>query len=222
MNDSKIIAMMQDCLPMLALERIINLGHLLMQTRDVVGDNCEFGVFRGHTAVLMAALSPAKPLWLYDSFEGLPELQEGDTANEGSFFKGAMRSDATEVLENFSESGVIHRPIITVAKFNELTPERLPAQIAFAHIDCDLRSSITDALKLVWSRVTPKGIVLIDDFRHPELPGVEQAVTDFAGWAMGAQINRLKGINGDAWHCFAVKMPRAEKRLIVPARRFAS
>jgi O-methyltransferase len=178
---------------------------LLMQTRDITGDNCEFGVFTGHTAVLIAALSPTKPLWLYDSFEGLPDLQEGDTTNPGSFFKGAMKSYWTEVTETFTAAKVLHRPIITAGQFNKVTPEQLPPQIAFAHIDCDLQQSVTDALKLVWARMAPRGIVVIDDFRHPELPGVERAVKDFAKWGQKAQINALKGINGNAWHCFAVK-----------------
>ena len=55
----------------------------------------------------------------------------------------------------------------------------VPASIAFAFLDGDFYESILTSLKLVWPRMSPGGVVLIDDYQRPELPGVERAVHDF-------------------------------------------
>ena len=49
----------------------------LRKTKDVCGDVVEFGCYVGTTSVFLAreleAWMSSKQLWLYDSFEGLPE-----------------------------------------------------------------------------------------------------------------------------------------------------
>ena len=53
------------------------------------GDVVEFGCYRGETSVLLAeALSntPDKWLWLYDSFEGLPQKQKEDVSATALYF----------------------------------------------------------------------------------------------------------------------------------------
>jgi O-methyltransferase len=55
----------------------------------------------------------------------------------------------------------------------------MPNPIAFAFLDGDFYDSILESLKLIWPRMNPRGIILIDDYQRPELPGVERAVYDF-------------------------------------------
>lgn len=204
MTDSDMLDLMRDCLPMLAVERILNLGHLLMQTRDVRGANVEFGVFQGHTALLMRHLSPHQALWLYDSFEGWPEPEPGDTTNPVSFFKGAMKASPDDVKALFLKHGR-YLPHIVPGRFEALSSDALPPHIAFAHIDCDLRRSIFAALELVWPRMAIGGICLIDDVGHPELPGAAKAASEFFYGRLGSELIQLKGMRGDAWHAYAVR-----------------
>ena len=59
----------------------------------VEGDFVELGCYRGDTSLLLAELlveksveKPVKKLWIYDSFEGLPEKSEEDESEVGKDF----------------------------------------------------------------------------------------------------------------------------------------
>ena len=67
--------------------------------RRVEGDLVELGVARGGTALILASAADplsGRNLWLYDSFQGLPEptLKDGPKAIRyaGGASKGALRS----------------------------------------------------------------------------------------------------------------------------------
>ena len=48
--------------------------------------------------------------------------------------------------------------------------EEVPSQLSFAHVDGDLYASITDALELIYDRLAPGAICVVDDVTAPELP----------------------------------------------------
>ena len=57
------------------------------------GDFVELGCYKGDTSLLLAELlvekvveKPVKKLWIYDSFEGLPEKSEEDESEVGKDF----------------------------------------------------------------------------------------------------------------------------------------
>jgi hypothetical protein len=57
--------------------RLYMLQQCVIYTKDVEGDVAEFGVYKGGSAKLiahtLAHLHTDKKLWLFDTFEGLPE-----------------------------------------------------------------------------------------------------------------------------------------------------
>ena len=57
----------------------------------VSGDFVELGCFEGDTSLLLAELlrkeKSEKKLWIYDSFEGLPETREEDFSEAGKDFQ---------------------------------------------------------------------------------------------------------------------------------------
>src|SRR4051812_22596549 len=71
---------------MLDLGRIATLMHLI-RTVPKTGVVAEFGVYKGYTAALLSTM-PEQPLWLSDSFRGLPECDLGCAMN---FEKGNLR-----------------------------------------------------------------------------------------------------------------------------------
>ena len=58
-------------------ERILELAQ---ECLDISGDFVEMGCYKGDTSLLLAEIVKAseKKLWIYDSFEGLPEKKEVD------------------------------------------------------------------------------------------------------------------------------------------------
>lgn len=136
----------------------------------------------------------AKRLWIYDSFEGLPEKNSADESVLGADFKGGeLYVTKREVKERFLRAGLLV-PVIKKAWFSELTEKDLPERIAFAFLDGDFYESIRDSLLLVtpkmvgWNRGnddgvvknTRTGVIVVHDYNNLALPGVKKAVDEWA------------------------------------------
>lgn len=152
----------------------------------VEGDYVEFGCYKGDTSLILAELlvdnsaeKSAKKLWIYDSFEGLPEKRKEDESVLGENFKGGeLYVTKREVKERFLRAG-LPVPVIKKGWFSELTEEDLPEKIAFAFLDGDFYESIRDSLRLVAPRMAEGGIVVVHDYTNPALPGVKRAVEEY-------------------------------------------
>lgn len=158
---------------------------ILTQARDalsVPGDFVELGCYRGDTSLELQKLlrgAQKKTLWLYDSFEGLPEKTSKDFSPAGTQFQtGTLDVSKKEVILRFKKAG-LRVPRIKKAWFSDLAPGDLPEKIAFAFLDGDFYESIKVSLHLVIPRLSPGGIVLVHDYNNPELPGASKAVDEF-------------------------------------------
>lgn len=158
----------------------------------VEGDFVELGCYRGDTSLLLAELlveksveKPVKKLWIYDSFEGLPEKSEEDESEVGKDFQqGELAVTKREVKARFLRAG-LPVPIIKKAWFNELIKVDLPEKIAFAFLDGDLYGSIRDSLRLVEGKMSNRGVIMVHDYDNPALPGVVKAVDE---WLRGKDV----------------------------------
>ncbi|MBQ6486690.1 hypothetical protein IJI76_03170 [Candidatus Saccharibacteria bacterium] len=167
--------------------------------KNIPGDIVEFGCYKGDTSVLFErhlekfrkenpvnfssdnpAETSSKLLWLYDSFEGLPEKSPEDSSSAGDQFKaGELLVTKREVVEKFKKSG-LKIPRIRKGFFENLNPETdIPNQISFAFLDGDLYKSIKTSLKLVDLRIGKEGIIVVHDYNNPELPGSSKAVDEY-------------------------------------------
>ena len=123
--------------------------------------------------------TPARHLWIYDSFAGLPEKTAEDASGAGKNFQaGELFMTKREVVEKIRRAN-LHNVIIKKAWFDQLTDQDLPAQVAFAFLDGDLYSSIKTSLKLVAPRLQKQGVMIVHDYNNPELPGSSRAVDEF-------------------------------------------
>ncbi len=148
------------------------------------GDFIELGCYKGDTSLLLAEIlkNSGKKLYIYDSFEGLPEKGEKDESVAGENFKGGeLYVTKREVKERFLRAN-LPVPVIKKAWFNELTDADLPEKIAFAFLDGDFYESIRDSLKIVESKMTKGGVIIVHDYNNPALPGVAKAVDE---WLVG-------------------------------------
>lgn len=175
------------------------------------GDLVEFGCYRGDTSLLLAEILCEKErkladldaelkkegfeqkLWIYDSFEGLPEKQEADFSELGRDFRaGELAVTKREVKQRFLRAG-LPVPVIKKAWFKDLTEADLPDKIAFGFLDGDLYESIRDSLRLVMGRMCDNGVILVHDYDNPALPGVAKAVDEWAK-EHNLQILRVEGM----------------------------
>lgn len=156
------------------------------------GDVTEFGCYRGDTSLLMERIlerefpEPKSKLWIYDSFEGLPDKTREDASSAGEEFKeGELFVAKREVIERFKKAG-LQVPRVKKGFFENLNPETdVPEKICFAFLDGDLYQSIKTSLALV----TPKmacdengkilSVIIVHDYNNPQLPGVSKAVDEW-------------------------------------------
>ncbi len=146
----------------------------------------ELGCYKGDTSLLLASLlvenpveNSAKRLWIYDSFEGLPEKgSEDDSALGVDFKKGELLVTKREVKERFLRAG-LPVPVMKKAWFSDLTGSDLPESIALAFLDGDLYESIKDSLRLVEPKMNERSIIIVHDYNNPALPGVAKAVDEW-------------------------------------------
>ncbi len=149
----------------------------------VAGDVVELGCYEGGSAVelqrYLVKNAPERTLWLYDSFEGLPEKTIEDKSPLGSLFHaGALKAAQSRLKRNFVKAN-LPVPEIIRAWFYELDPEDLPEQVALAFLDGDFYESILDSLKLVWPKLSKGSIIIVDDYDNVKLPGVKKALDIF-------------------------------------------
>jgi len=150
---------------------------------EIPGDFVEMGCYKGDTSLMLAEVlkNSDKKLWIYDSFEGLPEKSKKDNSPLGEDFKkGELLVTKREVKERFLRAG-LKVPMIKKAWFSELTDLDLPEKIVFCFIDGDFYESIRDSLKLVKNKMVSGGVMIVHDYNNPALPGVKKAVDEWLG-----------------------------------------
>lgn len=153
--------------------------------RQVEGAITEFGCYAGTTSLFIRRilderqLSAERPFHVYDSFDGLPAKTVQDSNAAGvDFAPGKLYVSKKEFLQQFRTAG-LQPPVIHKGWFDQLTDGDIPAAIAMAFLDGDFYGSIISSLRLVWPRLSPGGLILIDDYQRETLPGVARAVQDF-------------------------------------------
>ena len=147
------------------------------------GDFVELGCYEGDTSLLLAELlkkeKSDKKLWVYDSFEGLPEKTREDFSESGrDFQKGELFVTKRFVKQRFLRAN-LPVPVIKKAWFNELSDLDLPEKISFAFLDGDFYESIRDSLRLIENKMVPGGVIIVHDYENPALPGVLRAVSEW-------------------------------------------
>jgi O-methyltransferase len=136
-------------------------------TAKLSGSVAEVGVYKGASAKLIMEAIPNKPIHLCDTFEGLPEAQDG-------FDKGQYCGTLEEVKQYLDEPRVhYHRGYFPRDTGHEIANERF----CFVHLDVDYYDGTYAALEFFWPRMVTGGIVLTHDYIW--LPGPTKAFDDF-------------------------------------------
>lgn len=150
--------------------------------KGIPGDVVELGCYVGTTSVYIAKIlkdQAARQFYVYDSFEGLPPKSQQDTSPIGEQFKvGELIATKKHFIMNMRKAGV-PVPIIKKSWFSDLTAIDVPNKIAFAFLDGDYYSSISDSLRVIEPYLQPGSIIVVDDYSNSMLPGVCKAVNEW-------------------------------------------
>lgn len=116
----------------------------------------EVGVYQGGSAYYLnqVAVEQGRSLYLFDTFEGIPEFTKGiDSHVVGDFADTNM--DEVQAL--------IPKAIIIKGVFPDSLPTDIPS-VAFAHIDCDNYQSIRACIQQLGPHMVENGIMYFDDY----------------------------------------------------------
>ena len=135
------------------------------------GAFAEVGVFRGASAKMICEAKRQTPLYLFDTFEGLPD-QIGTT--DGRFKKGMFIASEKEVRERLSKYQAVE---IYPGIFPDTVNTIKGIKFSFVHLDVDLYSVTKKALEFFYPRMLHGGRILSHDYGQCE--GVWLAFDEF-------------------------------------------
>ena len=163
---------------LVSADRCYMLISLARYARCLAGDFAECGVWNGGTALLLARIlkeTADKTLYLFDSFQGLPKLNE---EKDQWFVEGQYSAESIESVKSLLND---FRSIIDIRcgwipeTFRGLENRRY----AFAHLDVDLYQSTLDCCAYFYPRLVPGGVLLFDEYAFAAARGEKDAVDEF-------------------------------------------
>lgn len=148
----------------------LELAHQYMQ--KVGGDVVECGVWKGGMcAALAEILGNERKYFLFDSFEGLPEVKpiDGIAAKqwqqnkEGEMYHDNCRASFEDAEKAISQANCSFE--IIKGWFENTLPDFSPEnKIALLRLDCDWYDSIIICLRYLYPKLAMNGMLLIDDY----------------------------------------------------------
>jgi hypothetical protein len=156
-----------------SLKKWINL------TKEIDGDLCEIGVYKGGTARIIAEnKKEEKKLFLIDTFEGLIDVDfEKDEVGKTNLQNGYFEFSDFESLKS------------SLLEFNcEIFKGRFPFEkpdyfhekkFCFIHLDVDTFESTLNCLREIYDNLSYGGVILIHDYQNEYAPGVKKSVDIF-------------------------------------------
>jgi len=170
--------------------QLARLTTLLTEAVAAPGDCLEVGCYRGYTTVWLNrhldAVSPAKRYHAVDTFGG---FVPADVAHEQQARGKASRDDARAFAKftinsqawfdaTMRQNAITRVTSHAAAVQNFVFPEQ--ARYCFALIDVDLYLPTKVALERLWPRLSPGGVIVVDDCQENHVyDGSRQALEEF-------------------------------------------
>ncbi|MFO0886577.1 MAG: TylF/MycF/NovP-related O-methyltransferase [Pirellulales bacterium] len=177
----------------------------MIEANKIEGDVVECGTCRGGSAATLAMFMGKRRLWLYDSFEGLPDPSalDGDYAKD---WKGKCLGNVPDTEAALKVAG-LHPDFYTIKKgwFEDTLKEPHAQKVALLHCDADFYEPVKLVLETFYPLIPEGGIIVLDDFgswegcreafydfcqKFGEKPLLERVDRDQAWWVKGRTHNR--------------------------------
>ena len=148
-----------------------NIYRTVRNVRKVEGQVAEVGTFNGASAKLIAEAKGEKKLFVFDSFEGLPDVVDFDASH---FHRGQYKSDFEDVKRYLAAYDDVY---VYKGFFPQTNAEAVEGEsFAFVHLDVDLYESTLDCLKFFYPRLSRGGALISHDYYAQ---GVYRAFEEF-------------------------------------------
>lgn len=162
----------------------------------IPGAIVECGVWRGGSMMaaalaLLEAGERSRELYLFDTFEGMSQPTEHDVAIDGrkaSELLAAPRSTAADSAWCYATLPDVQASLartrypserlhFVAGRVEETLPGKAPSSIALLRLDTDWYESTRHELEHLYPRLSPGGVLIIDDYGH--WAGCRKAVDEY-------------------------------------------
>lgn len=159
---------------------------LINRFKNVQGHFAECGVWRGGMSAAAAELlGDGRKYYLFDSFEGLPEVKEIDGASasawqsnkESEYYFDNCRAEIDFAQSAMKLTGMKNYELVKGWFADTLKNYSFDSQIAVLRLDGDWYESTMDCLKYLYAKVAPGGLIILDDYYTWD--GCSRALHDF-------------------------------------------
>ncbi len=149
------------------------------ESENVAGAMVECGTCNGGSGAILASVASrsGRDVWLFDSFEGLPDPIAADGV-EAVGWTGACLGSESSVKEVLFKVGARHDGVKIVKGWFADTLHASPTgTIALLHLDGDWYESTMASLDALYDRIAPNGYLVVDDYGHWQ--GCRRAIDEF-------------------------------------------
>lgn len=180
-------------IPLRRRERFYSLVCLLRKALPLQGLVAECGCFRGLSSYLLCrslkladADFDGRGYRIFDSFQGLSELQPEDAISDSDPEADRLRLNSQP--GRFAASLDIVKASLSAFPNIEFFPGWIPkafpdecnTRYRFVHVDVDVYQPTRDCLDYFYPRLVPGGMIVSDDYNWP---GARKAINDFCARA---------------------------------------
>lgn len=169
----------------MSLSRYLGLYELYKSTLGVAGHIAEVGTYKGASFFLFAKLikifeaESLTQVHGFDWFEGMDNVNEDvQKVNKGDYKADESTIRKLIKIQGLDNMAFIHKTDVT----KELKPfldHHRHLQFKLVFLDAGIYDVVKIALPLLWERLTPGGILILDQYNHELSPGETQAVREY-------------------------------------------
>jgi hypothetical protein len=155
---------------LLTYTEAFNIFKAVRNVSKVSGELAEVGSYEGGSAKLIAEAENEKQIYLFDTFEGLPEVSEFDAdLKKGDY--SAIFDNVQDYLKGYNN--------ITIYKglFTDTSESIRDKKFSFVHLDVDTYQSTLSCIEFFYERLSSGGIMISHDYGCGK--GVTKAFDEF-------------------------------------------
>lgn len=155
-----------------SIEELYSIYSSIKAVQKVEGSVAEVGVYRGATARFICEIKGDKHLYLFDTFEGMPDLKinpDFDTWEKGTH-SHIRYEDVLDYLKDYANVTAI-RGIFPESAFRFPAHDFANMTFSFVHLDVDLYQSTLDALDFFYPKMAVGGRIISHNYNLIDAPG---------------------------------------------------
>jgi hypothetical protein len=147
---------------MISDDQLFDLIQFIRATKDIPGDVVEYGSLHGGSgAVLAEAVNfyndGNKPVWLFDTFAGIPKSRYGLDHRWNGAFSNNSFSAVTNAFKDCPNVKVVQGNICE-------TYSQVKNPISFGYLASDTMETGEILLNFMWEKLSPGGIICVCDY----------------------------------------------------------